>query len=52
MSHTKNDSNTDSQTKRDLFAEYLQGTAAKLIKTVREKKNSCRSWDESCYEAE
>jgi hypothetical protein len=52
MSRTKNDSNTDSQTKRDLFAEYLQGTAAKLIKTVREKRNSCRSWDESCYEAE
>jgi hypothetical protein len=45
MSRTENDSDTDSQTERDLLAEYPQGTAAKLIKTDRVKRNSCHSWD-------
>jgi hypothetical protein len=52
MSITENDSDTDSQTERDLLAEYPQGTAAKPIKTVREKRYSCHSWVGSCYEAE
>jgi hypothetical protein len=45
MSHTENDSDTESGIERDFFTEYPQGTSAERIKADQEKWKSCHNWD-------
>ena len=47
MSHAETDSDSESDTERDLVTEYPQEIIAKRTRTDRAKWYGCRSWDES-----